>query len=220
MTLGRKEKNMDWRRMLFLVFLFVCAVPSARAQRTYEVTPFVGTRFGGKIDVATSTVDHINIKSGIEYGAIGDVSIWPNFDFEFIWNRQPTTLSAHSSVDGSITPLTNANLDMYQFGMSYAFRSPEAKLKPFFATGLGFTHFGQDRQVLAFTDRFSYNVGGGVKYFFDRHVGLRLETRYSPSHTTSRNAIVCNPFFGFCSQATVANKAQQGQANLGLIFRF
>jgi len=107
---------------------------------------------------------------------------------------------------------------MYQFDLLYEFLPPEAKLKPFVVAGLGFRHFSTNG-TLSFDNRFSYNFGGGVKYFFTRHVGVRLEARYSPSQTTTSNALFCDPFFG-CFVGTVTNYAQQGQANLGVILRF
>lgn len=83
--------------------------------------------------------------------------------------------------------------------------------------GLGFSHYGTTTSVngqspLGFSNRFAYNLGGGVKYYFSGHWGIRAELRWSPSHTTSGVAEYCDPFFG-CAPTTVANKAEQGQAN-------
>lgn len=205
------------RRMFILIFLLAGGVSTVHAQ--VEVTPFFGTRFGGKIDFSqtSNTVDYVKIKSSENYGATFGYGFWGAFQAEFMWNRQPTSYTAHNT-DGTSTFLTNANLDMYQFSMLYPFRDPESKLRPFFVAGLGFTHFGAS-DVLGFGTRFSYNIGGGVKYYFNKHVGLRFETRYSPSRTTTGQSTFCDPFFG-CSTVAVSNHAQQGQANLGIIFRF
>ncbi len=215
---------MSWRKLALLVFGFcVVTVSCAHAQRVFEITPFGGSRFGGQIDESsaispTVSYDYLGIKSSLDYGVMGDVTIWPNFQAEFMFNRQPTELSGVCVACGTRTDLTSANLDMYQFGFLYAFRSPEAKLKPYVVGGLGFTHFSANN-LLGFSNRFSYNLGGGVKYFFTYHVGLRLEARWSPSETTTGLAEYCDPFYG-CYQSTAANMAQQGQVNLGLIFRF
>jgi opacity protein-like surface antigen len=208
-----------------------CGVPSALAQesREYEVTPFFGTRFGGNIDLSQQgnpNVDFLKIKSSEDYGAMFDVSFWNDFQGEFMWNRQPTSLSSHNPTDGTYSFVSNMNLDMYQFDVLYQFNSLESKLKgirPFVVAGLGFSHFGvgsvNGQSALGFSNRFSYNLGGGVKYFFNRHWGVRAEARWSPSHTTQGVTEFCDPFFG-CAPATVANKAEQGQANIGIIFRF
>ncbi|HLZ90897.1 MAG TPA: outer membrane beta-barrel protein [Candidatus Acidoferrum sp.] len=217
------------RKMLFLGLILMCGVPKAHAQREYEITPFFGTRFGGNIDLSQQgnpNVDSLKIKSSEDFGIMGGVSFWGNFQGEFMYNRQPTSLSAHNPNDGTYTFVSNMNLDMYQFDVLYQFKSMETKFRgftPFVVGGLGLSHFGiqpvNGQQVLPFGTRFSYNLGGGIKYFFTSHFGLRAEVRWSPSHTTQGVAEYCDPFFG-CSPTTVANKAEQGQANIGLIFRF
>lgn len=218
------------RRLLAVAFLFSLMVTVASAQDKFEITPFGGTRFGGSIDlnssVTGSPADYLNIKSSTNYGVIFDYTLWDNFQPEFVWNRQPTELSAYYSANGSTADVTAANLDMFQFGFLYSFKRPEAKLKPFIVGGLGFTHFGYSSSTAVsqglvpdFNNRFSYNLGVGVKYFFNKYVGLRLEGRWSPSRTTSSLAEYCDPYFG-CYEANVANHAEQGQANLGLIIRF
>jgi opacity protein-like surface antigen len=204
-------------------------MPNLYAQgegRQYEVTPFYGTRFGGNIDLSQQgnpNVDFLNIKSSENYGVMAGVSFWRDFQGEFMWNRQPTSLSAHNPNDGSYSFLSDMNLDMYQFDALYQIPHSLWKLRPFVVAGLGFSHFGvqpvNGQQVLGFSNRFSYNLGGGVKYFFNRHWGVRAEARWSPSHTTQGETVYCDPYFG-CAPAAVANKAQQGQANIGLIFRF
>ena len=217
---------MSWSKLLFIGCSLMCAASVAQAQREYEITPFVGTRFGGDIDLTQQgnpNVDFLKIKSSVNYGVMGGVTFWQNFEGEFMWNRQPTSLSSHNPNDNSYAFVSNMNLDMYQFDVLYQFLRPESKLRPFAVAGLGFSHFGvqpvNGESVLGFSNRFSYNLGGGVKYFFTRHWGLRAEVRWSPSHTTQGQSIYCDPFFG-CAPTTVANKAEQGQANIGVIYRF
>ncbi|MGB9465238.1 MAG: outer membrane beta-barrel protein [Candidatus Acidiferrum sp.] len=217
---------MSWWKALFFGFILICTASAAQAQREYEVTPFVGTRFGGNIDLSQQgnpDVDFLKIKSSVNYGVMGGVTFWQNFQGEFMWNRQPTSLSSHNPTDNSYTFVSNMNLDLYHFDVLYQFRSPEAKLRPFAVAGLGLSHFGvqpvNGQSVLGFSNRFSYNIGGGVKYYFSRHWGLRAEIRWSPSHTTQGQSIYCDPFFG-CAPTIVANKAEQGQANIGVIYRF
>lgn len=208
--------------MLFLVIMVLCiGVVSAKAQGRVEITPFGGSRFGGAIDLTTpniQNVDSLNIKSTWDYGLLLSYTLFPKFQAEFMWNRQPTQLGAHVFNTNTIAAVTDATLDMYQFSGLYEFGQETAKWKPFAVAGLGFTHIDSNG-VLNFENRFSFNVGGGVKYFFSRHVGLRLEARYSPTQTTSTTGLVCDPFFG-CFTTRIHNYAQQGQANAGIIFRF
>jgi opacity protein-like surface antigen len=214
-----------WKMSFFGCFLMFTAC-AAQAQREFEITPFAGTRFGGYIDLSQQgnpNVDSLKIKSSVNYGIMGDVTFWQNFQGEFMWNRQPTSLSSHNPNDNTYAFLSNMNLDMYQFDVLYQFLSPDSKLRPFVVGGLGFSHFGVQsvggQSILPFSNRFAYNIGGGVKYFLSDHWGLRAEIRWSPSHTTQGLATYCDPYFG-CGPTTVSNKAEQGQANIGVIYRF
>ena len=213
-------------KALFLSLFLLCAASAVHAQRQFEITPFAGSRFGGNIDVSQQgnpNVDYLKIKSSVDYGIMAGVTFWGNFEGEFMWNRQPTSLTAHNPIDGDYTYVSSMNFDMYQFDVMYHFLSPESKLRPFVVAGLGFSHYGvpsvSGQSILNFDNRFAYNLGGGVKYFFNPHWGLRAEIRWSPSHTTSGESVYCDPVFG-CAPSTSANKAQQGQVNAGIIFRF
>jgi opacity protein-like surface antigen len=214
-----------WKTLVFSCFLMFAAC-AAQAQREFEITPFAGTRFGGYIDLSQQgnpNVDSLKINSSVNYGIMGDVTFWQNFQGEFMWNRQPTSLSSHNPNDNTYAFLSNMNLDMYQFDVLYQFLSPDSKLRPFVVGGLGFSHFGVQsvagQSVLPFSTRFAYNIGGGVKYFLSNHWGLRAEIRWSPTNTTQGLATYCDPYFG-CAPTTVTNKAEQGQANVGVIYRF
>lgn len=184
----------------------------------YTFTPFLGVRFGGRIDINTPNVDYLGIDSSWNYGFNAGVRIVPHLFGEFMWNRQTTTLTAHHAQTNTMVPLTNqAHLDMYQGGLLYEF--PQiARLVPFVVGGIGFTHF-DSHGILSFSNRYAYNLGGGVKYLFVPQVALRAELRWSPSRTTSSNTTFCDPFLG-CFTTPVSSHAEQGQANVGLEFRF
>ncbi|MHB8676953.1 MAG: outer membrane beta-barrel protein [Candidatus Acidiferrales bacterium] len=216
---------MFMRRMMVLVFILSCGAPAALAQsHNIEITPFGGGKFGGKIGINAGTVDNLLIKSSVDYGVTFDYGFWDTFQAEFTWERQPTALSAHdvSTQPATITRLSNINLDTYQFGILYDFRDTEAKVRPFFGAGVGFTHFGQasvnGQEILPFGNKLAYNVGGGVKYYFSRYVGLRFDARWLRTRTTPGQGQVCG--FQGCFIVPITNHANQFPLNLGLIFRF
>lgn len=206
------------RKAICVAFLFVAVVSSAYAQNRFEIEPFVGTRFGGRIAINTPDVDYLPIDTSLNWGFTTGVSIVPHLFGEFMWNRQTTTLSAHDIVLGQTVPLTTrAHLDLYQIGLLYEFWTP-SKLRPFVAGGIGDTHF-DSHGILSFENRFSYNLGGGVKYLFAPQVALRAEVRWSPSRTTASSTTFCDPSLG-CFTTPVNHHAEQGQADIGLEFRF
>jgi opacity protein-like surface antigen len=209
------------------VLLFLAFAPSVGAQQLFpethvEVAPYGGSRFGGVIQLNSGPYSQLNIRSTWDYGAWLDVRLLSHLQAEFLWNHQPTVLSGVNYLSGATSRVGQANLDFYQWGLLVPILSPYSRVQPYFAGGLGFTDFTAHNaveQFLPFSNRFSYNIGGGVKYFFTRNFGLRLDARYSPTETTTSFGIFCSPFFG-CYRAQVTNFAQQGTANLGLIFRF
>jgi opacity protein-like surface antigen len=222
----------SWKAFLIAIIAFGLGATAtvAQSQHEFEITPFGGTRFGGKITFnppatytsgagASQTVDYIGLKSSFDYGVDVDYSIWPSFQAEFMWNRQPTELRAHDAVNGGLADIGSANLDMYQGGILWEFRGEQAKIKPFVAMGLGFTHFGTNGVLTGMNYRFAYNIGGGVKYEPNAHVGLRLDVRYSPTHTTQQSGYAYDYYYGTVP-VTITNKANQGQANIGVIFKF
>jgi len=218
------------RKAVALVFVLAWGATSALAQQSFtqkiEVTPFAGVKVGGKINVAGNssqpTVDNILIKSGVDYGGMFDYSLWDNFQFEFLWMRQPTILSAHDTADNSRPPLTDSKLNTFTFGATYDFRNPDAPVKPFITGGIGWTHFTNihdpNNVDLGFSNGLTYNIGGGAKYYFSRHIGLRADVRYLFVRTTPSSSIQCG-FVG-CFQVPTHNHANQGAANLGVIVRF
>jgi hypothetical protein len=163
-------------------FFVVWALPNAYAQRTFEVTPFLGYRYGGKITLmGNPDTDFLKIESTANYGALTDVTIWKDLQGEFVWSRQPTSLTAHNPTDGTYAFLSKMTMDSYLFGVTYNFGEPKAKLRPFAGLLFGFSHFAADpingQPVLNFTNRSAFNISGGAKYFFTKNLGIRMETR-------------------------------------------
>jgi len=209
---------MFWRKTVLLMCVMVTTLSGAYAQNRYEIEPFVGVRFGGRIHINSPAVDYLPIDTSLNWGFTGGVAIVRHLFGEFVWNQQTTTLSAHDLLLNQTVPLTNhAHIDLYHFDLLYEFWTPW-KLRPFVVGGIGDTHF-DSHGVLSFHDRFSYNIGGGVKYLFAPEVALRADLRWSPSRTTSVSTTFCDSALG-CFTTPVNRHAQQGQADIGLEFRF
>ncbi len=222
---------MFFRKFLILVFVIACGASCALAQDSFadkfEVTPFGGYKFGGKINVygydANSNVENVFVKSNLDYGVIADYSIWSSFAAEFMWVRQPTI---YSQEDYDTTPptsdfLAKGTLSTYTFGVNYTFRG-DSKVRPFVAGGLGWTNFGNlDSQpsvlYVGFYNKFAYNIGGGVKYFFNKYAGLRFDLRFAPSRTTPGVSEEC---YITCEEVSSSYHMNQGEVNLGLILKF
>lgn len=200
--------------------LFFVASLSAHAQGRFEVTPFVGYETSGSYPVTSTNglVDRLRLNGSTAYGGFIDYSLTENFQPEFIWNHNNTSYSAHNNATNSYFNAYHSDVDQFQFGMIYMFRSSEVKLRPYFGVGLGFTHESNSNGN---PDRtaFGWNIGGGVKYYATRHIGLRGDIRYMPTYGSSSLATYCDPFFG-CYNANVHNYLNRANMVGGVIFRF
>ncbi|HVB87841.1 MAG TPA: hypothetical protein VNK23_14370 [Candidatus Dormibacteraeota bacterium] len=214
---------------LFLFAGLLSVAPGAFAQyhfgysqsRNIEITGFGGGRFFGNVALPTDrTYDYLKIDNNYDYGLIGDVDLFGPMQAEFMWSRQPTSLEAHDFSNGVLSPAGSTTLDNFQWSLIYQLRDSSSKLRPYFGGGIGFTHWSNANAIgLPFSNTVGFNLGGGVKYYFVKHVGARIDFRWLPTRTTSQLAQYCDPFYG-CYAANQNNYAHQIQLNGGLIFRF
>lgn len=214
-----------WRVVPLLAFFLIWGAPNSYAHREFEVDPFFGARYGARIDLnqqGNPNADYLKIKNSENYGVVTDVTVWRNLQGEFIWNRQPTSLTTHNPNDGTYTYLSKMRLDSYLFGITYQFRESEKKVQPFAGLLFGFSHYGvppiNGQPVLNFTNRHAFNMAGGVKYFFSRNFGMRMEARWAPSDSTYKETDICYSY-GYGAPCKQYNSIHQWQANVGLIFR-
>ena len=171
--------------LLLSAFITNAIAPAAARAQTrhtgetgpqFTFSPFLGVRLGGRIAINTPNVDYLGIHSSFNGGFNLGARIMPGLYGEFMWNRQSTTLSAHDTQSNTMTTLTNhAHLDMYQASLLYEIPT-HSQIVPFAVAGIGFTHF-DSHGILSFDNRFSYNLGGGVKYLLTRQVAVRSELR-------------------------------------------
>lgn len=212
---------MKTRTMWFaMAALFLLAAISTRAQSRFELTPFVGWESSGSYPVtsATGNIDQLRLNSSFAFGTFVDYSLTENFQPEFIWNHNNTSYSAQQVATGTYFNAFHSDVDQFQFGAIYMFRSSEVKLRPYAGASAGFTHEGNNNGN---PDRsaFAWSIGGGVKYEVTRHIGFRGDIRYFPTYGSSSLGTYCDPFFG-CYPATVHNYLNRANLVGGVIFKF
>jgi len=208
---------------LVMVALFPLAAISTQAQGRLdrlEVTPFVGWETSGSypINSTTGDVDQLRINGSVAFGGFIDYNLTESFQPEFIWNRNNTSYSAHDVATNAYFNAFHTDNDQFQFGGIFMFRNSEVKLRPYVGAGLGFTHESNSNGN---PDRtaFSWNIGGGVKYYATRHIGFRGDIRYMPTYGSTSLGQYCDPFFG-CYQANVHNYLNRANAVAGIIIKF
>jgi len=200
------------------------AAGSARAQERFEVTPFVGYETSASYPIFLSSgpigsdpVDRLRVNDSVAFGGFLDYSLTENFQPEFMWNRNNTSYSAHDVVTDSYVSAYHSVIDQFQFGGLFMFRSSEEKIRPYVAASAGFTHDANGNSTPDRTE-FSYSLGGGVKYYISRHVGLRGDLRYLPTYGNSSNGQYCAQFG--CYYGNFWHYLNRGSFTGGIVFKF
>lgn len=203
---------------LILALLAVSILP-ATAQYKFEVQPFAGYKWGGGANVAGNYlgVSRINIDSSLAYGVTATFNPAENLGVEFLWNRQPTNASASYSGGGTYPTKVGVTLDQFHGDFLFSFAGHGSKVEPFVLFGVGATDM---HGAGSSTTKFSFGVGGGVKYFVSKHIGFRAQARYTPTYLYSTNGGVWCNWWGACWVVPNDHFLQQGDVTGGIIFRF
>jgi Outer membrane protein beta-barrel domain len=206
--------------LLALAFFFVSLfeLPVA-AQERFEIQPFVGYKYGGGADVAGNVlaIKRINIDSSLAYGVAATYNLSEFTGVEFLWNRQATNASGALYGGGTYPQKIGVTLDQFHGDFLLSFASHGMKLEPFVLLGLGATDM---HGAGSSTTKFSFGVGGGVKYFVSRHLGFRIQARYTPTYLYSTNGGVWCNWWGYCWVVPNDHFLQQGDVSAGVILKF
>ena len=206
------------KRRLWLVLALLGFVAPAMAQdpqditrESVEISPFIGYQTGGGLTGEFDGV-HANIKSGESYGGTLDINLHKgNFKLEARYSHHSTRLET-----GGILPPGGAPLkvEFLQAGLMQETGSPKGRF--FISALLGATRF--DPKPFDSITKFSMSVGGGLKIFLGRHVGLRFEGRgYLTFVETDAGAFCAN---GTCLFSFSGKNMWQGEFTGGLILAF
>lgn len=198
--------------------------PSAWAQspgQRIEITPLVGSVFGGDLTVTSmhlNPFDRVFVNSSISYGGLVDITLNDWAQIDILWSRQPTNLSGHTVLTNTRVRVTSATLNQLQLGFLFQGGAPESSFRPFVVGGLGFLHINPGGNVVGSETKPAYNVGGGIKYFFDKTFGLRLEMRWTSTFVDKDSEFSCSPIG--CFIVVEPQFLHQGMVSTGFIIRF
>ena len=194
---------------------------SAQYPRPYpfEVQPFVGYTFGGSVNLAPNAQNIVkaNFESSPVYGVSVLYNGRPNWGLEFLWHRQPTKVFGEINETTTFPTKIDLNLDQYHGNLIITLADEQVRLKPFLLVGMGATRAGGAGDSIT---KFSMGVGGGVRYFFSEHMGMRMQGRWSPTYIKSTTAGFYCSYWGFCWEINDAHFLHQYDATVGLIVRF
>nr|HRC87822.1 outer membrane beta-barrel protein [Thermoanaerobaculia bacterium] len=112
---------------------------------------------------------------GASEAAYADIPLNQWLSVELLARRQQTELITDHGVFRNDEHFADLDIDYYHVGI--LFQIPSSRVVPYFVASLGLAHLDLDLPDTSKEDRGSASLGGGVKIYFNDHVGLRFEGR-------------------------------------------
>jgi hypothetical protein len=183
-----------------------------------EISPMVGYRFYGGFPFRPQNATQswqAEMDHSPTYGAFIGFPAGDDGQVGIRWKRQQTDFNLTSPAGVALTPTPQATLNTIHGEFLYHFREPDNRVKPYILAGAGITNFDIDG---ASKVRFSFGIGAGVKAYFNRWFGVRVEAQYQGIYfPRSSPDSWC---FRGCWAVPVQKLMSQGEVTAGPIFRF
>jgi hypothetical protein len=220
-SLGRILSYLACRRWCVLALMVIISSGRVASQTAtdeqnplhFDLTPLVGYRTYLGFPTGHPPSSHLILSGGLSYGMSAGVRLDEENLVEFRWARQDT----HVHLRGSAESGEDAVLDQFQgdFTHEYILEEWPHGVRPFVMGSAGATHVGGGTS--SFT-RFSFGIGGGIKVYFSRHFGVRMQGEWLPLVVEPEvTSFVCG---AGCIVHLSARLVSQGEIAVGPIFRF
>jgi len=181
--------------------------------RDFQLTPFVGYRFGGDFSNATDN-STLRARGGASLGLVFNYVATGNSYYEATYSRQD------SHIDG-LTPF-DLTIEYFHVGGMVEFGEPDTKGIPYFIATIGATHFTPRQAALSDATEFSAALGLGTRFPLSDRWALRVEGRVYATFLNSDSSIFCaiNGSTNTCAIRIRGNAFIQAQGAAGLEWKF
>ena len=213
------------RKVLVATLLCAVAAAPAFAQARVEVSGVFGWTFSDGVPIAATpvngiTYNRVDPKDSQSFGLTFGAYVTPEVEVEFLWNRQMSQLQVRGN---GPTLSADMNVDNFHGNFVYNFGERDTVVRPFVLAGLGATSYGDaafSGRTVTGLSRFSWAIGGGVKAYPSKHVGVKAMMRWTPTHIKTEMAgWWCDPWFG-CMPIGTAYYSNQFELSGGVTLRF
>ena len=204
------------RRYLFVALAFVPALAGAQ-QSGFEITPFVGYRFGGTFE-SEEPVAEYEMQDSSSFGLLLNFPHKANTQWEILYSQQ-SSAADYSGAAGP-DPVVDVDIHVLQLGGTYLFDGGRAQ--PYLAATIGGTHIRTESTTSQDDTFFSGSIGIGVKFMPSPRIGIRLEARAYGTLIDSSSQIFCStgPDQNICAVQVDGNMLSQFETFAGVTFRF
>ena len=207
--------------LLLAMACVVMAAPAAWSQKGIEITPFVGGQINSGLDISTPVFSRIDVQNGLSYGISGVYLLREYTGVEFMWNHNKANTLAQFTGGGTAPKVLELHTNQYLGDFIVHFKSRESRLRPYVFVGAGVSNLAPGRSDAGSITRFAWAVGGGAKYNFSQHFGVRLQVKTSPTYVNSgAKEFWCNPVWGGCWNIGENNFLQELDFSGGITLRF
>jgi hypothetical protein len=223
---GRLSKGLSAGLTLQALLALLAVATPARAQyvqiESFEVTPFVGVRFGGTFEVRPEQgpQTQATLTDASSYGLSAGVRFDDFSLIEFRWTRSISTFRFDPPFVQLGASIGDVTLNQFHADFTREFVIPEVKgLRSFLTGSVGATHIAAAND--GFT-RFSFGLGAGLKEFLGSRLAIRAEAKWLPIWINPEvGAWACGTVgVGGCIVVLTGRLTQQFELSVGPVVRF
>jgi opacity protein-like surface antigen len=167
--------------------MLVAVVAGSAYGATWELMPLVGYQVNTSKDLAGPRNDRLDFKSRPLIGLSLGYLTQDDGQIELAWTHANSAAEVQRA-GGAPADRFDVGIDQVHFNFMYM-TQPEP-VQPFVLIGLGATHFTPAGSGSSNTF-FSFAVGGGVKWLWTDHIGMRFDARWTPAVVTRGSHFFC-----------------------------
>ena len=185
-------KNYFSKKLSLAVFMiFTLISTSTLYSQRVEFTPYLGYMFAGKI---TLYEGDLNIRNNPNYGITIDFEVdrRAGIFVELLYDRLDTHVDFIAYPTNVTTTVFDMSEEYYHVGGLYNTEINE-KVSSFGVFTLGATRLHPKDSNYGDDWKFSLTLGGGVKYFVSKTIGIRLQGRLKMPFLFSSGAVWVGP---------------------------
>lgn len=199
------------------VLLAIACGSAVAEERVFNasITPFVGTRIGGRFEDQT-TGERLELEDGnLGFGLLFNWTHSPVTEWEVSFSHHETSIDA-----ADLTEDYDISIDYLQVGGTVFGEGSTAR--PYLVATVGAAFLDPEPSAFGSEVYFSFSIGGGVNLFRASRFGLRAEGRFYGTVLDSDSSIFCVSGQGAagCIINTKADVLWQFEVLLGAIVRF
>jgi hypothetical protein len=221
-SLGRILSYLACGRWLAFALMVIVACGKLASQTAtdeqkplrFDLTALVGYRTTMSFPTGHPPIPHLVLAAKPSYGISVGVRLDEENLIEFRWVRQ----DSHVHIRGSAAPDKKVVLDQFHgdFTREFILEDGPHWARPFVLASAGATHV--DGGTGSSFTRFSCGIGGGIKVYFTRHFGVRMQGEWIPVVVEPEvTSFLCG---SSCIVRLSARMVSQAEIVVGPVFRF